>query len=136
MQSHLPLSTHFTSNNECPHHRQRVLMQSERPCAPSRLLNFPRVWPTLQKTMERQGGKGSSGRPDCIRDGPCSQGGAFDDERLLLTFCLKSKDYNNEYLSCINRSYNKKLDKSFIRKRIHHLLLRLTENKLALAFVK
>jgi len=76
--------------------------------------------------MVRQGGKGSSGKPDCIRGGPCSQGGAFDDERILLTFFPKSKDYNNEYLSCTNRSCNKKLDKSFMRKkrfmrkRTHH----------------
>jgi hypothetical protein len=87
-------------------------MQSERPCAPSRLLNFPRVWPTLQKTMERQGGKGISGRPDCIRGGPCSQAGAFDDERILLTFFPKSKDYNNKLYFYLNRSCNKKLDKS------------------------
>ncbi len=53
---------------------------------------FSAGWPKLLKTIERQSGKGSSGRPDCIRGGPCSQGGAFDDERLLLTFCLKSKD--------------------------------------------
>ena len=49
-------------------------------------------------------------------DASC-QKSTFDDERLLLTFCLKSKDYNNEYLSFINRSCNKKLDKSFMRKK-------------------
>ncbi len=87
-------------------------MQSAWPCAPSRLLNFPRVWPKLQKTMERQGGKGSSGRPDCIRCWPSSKAGASDDERLLLTFCLKSKDKCNELLFYNNRTCNKKTKSS------------------------
>jgi hypothetical protein len=53
-----------SSYNESPHHRQRVPKQSAKPCAPSRLLNFPPQWPIQRKTTERGSGKGSSGKPD------------------------------------------------------------------------